>query len=69
MEEELLDLNTFVYWLNDDFITLYLKERYEEAIEAYANGGTPTSENINIIRSILIYKIFNSGLGEVLAKA
>ncbi len=69
MEEELLDLNTFVYRLNEDFITLYLIELYENAIEAYANGSQPTEENINVIKSIIIYKIFTSYLGEVHATA
>ena len=69
MEEELLDLNSFIYELDSDFITVYLIERYEEAIEAYANGSEPTSENLNVIKSIIIYKIFNNYLGEVYAKA
>ncbi len=69
MEEELLDLNSFIYELNEDFITVYLKELYEEAIEAYANGSEPTNENINVIKSIIIYKIFNYNLCETHAKS
>lgn len=67
MEKELLDLNSFVYYLNEDFVTLYLIEIYEEAIEAYANGSSPTDENINILRSLLIYKILSYGSKETYA--
>lgn len=69
MEEELLDLNWFIYSLTEDFVTLYLRERYEEAIEAYTNDTEPTEENVDTVRSILIYKILSQSFRNVVAKS
>lgn len=61
IDEDILELNEFIYSLDDENIVLYLRELYEEALDLYSKDKEPLVENIKIIKAILVYKIFKNG--------